>query len=688
MLFLPPRHGKSELASKRFPAWFLGRNPNKQMIAASYNSDLAGDFGRDVRNIVGSDEYGKLFEVGLAPDSQAANRWHTDAGGSYVAAGVGTAITGRGADVLLIDDPLKDRSEADSETVRDNVWNWYTSTAYTRLMPGGAIVLIQCMTGDTRVLMANGEEKLLRDVAVGDMVASYENGKIVSSRVANWANKGPDNCFTIKTSSGITVTANERHPFLVDRNGEREWVRLQNLSAGDNLVSVIGENGEAWSVKPRVASCPQSARGSVARTTTNGAGRAAFALLQSIRFRVERLTCAIGTALAWPNMRPCFSSKAATARCASGRPGETSEPIGVGSCASIIATTLARFVGCSATTAISPSGTVERQRFCLQPLSTFVTTLDAIVSIEPHGREDVFDIQVDRTENFIANGVVSHNTRWHEDDLAGRLLESDAERWEVVSMPALGRDGAALWPQWYDAERLAQIRSVIGTRDWNALYQQDPMPDGGAYFQRDWIHYYDELPKHCTFYGASDYAVTEGDNDWTVHGTAALDPDHNLYLVDLWREQATSDVWVESVIDLMAMRDPLEWAEEAGQIIKGVGPFLARRMDERGVYCYRKQYTSARDKPTRARAIQARMSMGKVFLPRNAPWLAEFERELLRFPSGKHDDQVDVLSLFGRILDSMVAGSVPKAAEPTRWGHQRTFDEMVRRQRAKRLMEA
>ena len=142
MIFTAPRHGKSELVSRRFPAWYLGRNPGKQFISASYGADLASDFGRDVRNILGSGEFGALFPgVTLAPDSAAKNRWHTNKGGSYVAAGVGTAITGRGADVLNIDDPVKDRAEAESAVTRDSILAWYTSTAYTRLMPGGSIVL-------------------------------------------------------------------------------------------------------------------------------------------------------------------------------------------------------------------------------------------------------------------------------------------------------------------------------------------------------------------------------------------------------------------------------------------------------------------------------------------------------------------------------------------------------------------
>lgn len=133
MIFMPPRHGKSELASRRFPAWFLGRNPDRSVIAASYNSELATDFGREVRDIVASRLFTNVFDVKLSENSQAAGRWHTNGRGGYVAAGVGTAVTGRGAHVLLIDDPFKDRVEADSEVTREKVWRWYTSTAYTRL---------------------------------------------------------------------------------------------------------------------------------------------------------------------------------------------------------------------------------------------------------------------------------------------------------------------------------------------------------------------------------------------------------------------------------------------------------------------------------------------------------------------------------------------------------------------------
>ena len=115
MLLVPPRHGKSELASRRFPAWYLGRHPDKQFISASASFALAEDFGRDVRNLMNSSEYQEIFETKLAEDSQARGRWTTSEGGSYFATGVGGALMGRGAHVLLIDDPFGSMADARSE---------------------------------------------------------------------------------------------------------------------------------------------------------------------------------------------------------------------------------------------------------------------------------------------------------------------------------------------------------------------------------------------------------------------------------------------------------------------------------------------------------------------------------------------------------------------------------------------
>jgi len=398
MIFMPPRHGKSELASRRFPAWYMGRNPQKQIIAASYNSDLASDFGREVRNIIRTNEFSRLFNVKLAEDSRAAGRWNTDAGGAYVAAGVGTAVTGRGAHILLIDDPVKDREEAESELRRETIWNWYTSTAYTRLMPGGAVILIQ--------------------------------------------------------------------------------------------------------------------------------------------------------------------------------------------------------------------------------------------------------------------------TRWHEDDLGGRLLEAEnngGDKWVKVNLPAI-KDGQALWPERYNVDALKRIKAAIGPRDFEALYQQNPTPDDGTFFLRDWFKRHDDAPAKGHIYITSDYAVTEDGGDWTAHLVWNYHED-TLTLIDGWTGQTSADVWIEELLRLVKQHKPLCYFGEAGVIVKAVKPMLTRRMNELRVFARTEWIPSISDKPTRARAFQARAAMGKVSLPKTD--LGEkVLNQLLSFPAGKHDDLVDTCALMGMVIDMAHPGFTPAAPEP------------------------
>ena len=155
MITFPPRHGKSEIASRCFPAYVLGRYPDSSIIATSYSSDLASRMNRDVQRIIDSDVYRELF-----PDTSLYGKnIRTTARGSYLrnsdifeivdhkgvyrSAGVGGGLTGMGSSIAIVDDPVKDRAEADSPTIRKNVWDWYTSTLYTRLAPGGGVILIQ-----------------------------------------------------------------------------------------------------------------------------------------------------------------------------------------------------------------------------------------------------------------------------------------------------------------------------------------------------------------------------------------------------------------------------------------------------------------------------------------------------------------------------------------------------------------
>lgn len=396
MLLVPPRHGKSELASIRLPAWFLGRQPHKQFLSVSATDGLASDFGRSVRNTINSAEYRAIFDTTLAEDSQAKGKWHTSAGGIYYSLGIGGSVLGRGGDCILIDDPYATMADAQSELTRKNVWDWYTGTAYNRLMPGGSIVVI--------------------------------------------------------------------------------------------------------------------------------------------------------------------------------------------------------------------------------------------------------------------------NHRMHEDDLCGRLLAQQAaggDKWEVVELQAINDDGEALWPEAYPIEALNRIRRNSQARFWSALYQQRPAPEDGDYFKAEWLRPYEKAPDLQTLrvYGGSDYAVTADGGDYTVHAVVGIDPEGRMYLLDLWRRQASSDVWVEAFCDLVKQWKPIGWAEETGQIKSGVGPFLEKRQRERQTYVTREQFPTRGDKAIRAQSIRGRMALEGLYVPIHAAWYAELRSELLSFPAGKHDDQVDALGLVGQLLDRMMSGN-------------------------------
>ena len=142
---MPPRHGKSQMVSIYFPAWFLGKFPNKKVLMVSHTTDLAVDFGRKVRNIIDSSDYKLIFpNVGLAADSKSAGRWSTSAGGEYFACGVGSALAGRGADLLLVDDPHNEQDIINGNyDVFDKAYEWFTYGARTRLMPGGRVAIVQ-----------------------------------------------------------------------------------------------------------------------------------------------------------------------------------------------------------------------------------------------------------------------------------------------------------------------------------------------------------------------------------------------------------------------------------------------------------------------------------------------------------------------------------------------------------------
>ncbi len=180
---MPPRHSKSEMASYLMPSWFLGRNPKLKIIQATMNTELAVRFGRKVRDLIADPIYTEVFpETDLKQDSQAAGRWETSAGGEYFAAGVGAAMTGRGADLLIIDDPHSEQ-DALSSTAYDNTYEWYTSGPRQRLQPGGTIIIVQTrwskkdLTG--RLIQAQAKDTMSDQWEVVEFPAILPNDKLL-----------------------------------------------------------------------------------------------------------------------------------------------------------------------------------------------------------------------------------------------------------------------------------------------------------------------------------------------------------------------------------------------------------------------------------------------------------------------------------------------------------------------------
>ena len=263
-------------------------------------------------------------------------------------------------------------------------------------------------------------------------------------------------------------------------------------------------------------------------------------------------------------------------------------------------------------------------------------------------------------------GILVILTRWHDDDLAGRLLqqaEEGADEWEVVKYPAIAEEdeefrsqGEPLHPERYNLESLGQIQRAIGPRDWTALYQQNPVSDEGDYFTRDMIQYYDpdEIEyDRLKYYAAWDLAIGQRDrNDFSVGITVGIDEYDNMFVVDLIRGKYDGYELVEKILDFYEQWRPGIVGIERGHIEMAIGPFLEKRVAERQLSSayFKDLKVGRRDKELRARAIQGRMQQGKVYFPRDAAWTGTMIAELLRFPNGVHDDQVDALAWVGLMI--------------------------------------
>lgn len=285
-------------------------------------------------------------------------------------------------------------------------------------------------------------------------------------------------------------------------------------------------------------------------------------------------------------------------------------------------------------------------------------------------------------------GILVILTRWHDDDLAGWLLElmkNDAgDEWDVIKFPAIAtqdeayrKKGEPLHADRYPLAILDRIKKGVGNRDWESLYQQNPTADDGDYFTKSMLKYYrdHELPprERMTFYQAWDLAIGKNEtNDWTVGTTVGVDDHGRIWITDVVRGRWDGYEIVEKILDAYETWTPMHVGLEKGQISMAIGPHLQKRIEERELWEFPYDEsaflkTGRNDKQARARSIQGRMRAGKVFFPETATWLQELVNELLRFPNGVHDDQVDSLAWIGIMLGLFTAPNLKKEDTTPAW---------------------
>ncbi len=249
IVMCPPRSGKSEETTINFPAYLLGNKPTSEIITSSYSEDLAMKFGGRTRDLMDTQEYRAIFpEVKLKEDEQAKGKWRTNKGGSYFSTGIGGGLTGRGADVLIIDDPVKNQEEADSQTIRDKHWDWFISTAYTRLQPNAKVIVtltrwhLDDLAGR---ILANPEFSKLTKVISFPAIAE-EDEEFRKKGEALWPSMYPiEELESIKRASGTFVfnALYQQRPIISENQEFRkhwfqydEWENIQHKDTRNFLT--------------------------------------------------------------------------------------------------------------------------------------------------------------------------------------------------------------------------------------------------------------------------------------------------------------------------------------------------------------------------------------------------------------------------------------------------------------------
>jgi intein/homing endonuclease len=739
IVMMPPRHGKSQTTSIYFPSWYLGKNPDKHIITASYSGELALDFGGKTRGILEDQAFKQIFDVNLKIDEKAKGRWLTDKGGSYTSVGVGGAITGRGANILLIDDPIKNREEAESQLIRNKHWDWFTS----------------CFVAGTPVLMADGCYKNIEDVKVGDRVISFneKTKQLDAKKVKAVGKQKKDVIYNIKGRYG-DVNCTGEHPFYrlpVKRTGrylnlkQGEWIKASELKPDDRvLFSLKGaKNGQArrkrvlgtrkfvskelwWlagfilgdgfiskykigialgvddKLNDYVISLCEKHLGKTRivkkepRTHTFyiDSKKAVDILLDlGLDFKKSKDKDLDSTIFKQPvSNRKAFISGFLSAD--GHRTGNKTWTIGMAS------KKLVESIRLLAINSGFLCGLVGKSEFIAQPPGSPKPFLakayrlhirekrqgfyaNRISEVKKVGLDYSYNLEVEDYGTFIANGFVVHNTaytrlepngkvililtRWHLDDLAGRILQNEelSKNTKVIKFPALAevdekyrKKGEALWTERYDVGDLESIKKTVGPYDWSALYQQSPILTENQEFQSSWIQYKtnEEVKRINTRnFLTIDTAVSQRESaDYCGFCDNSVD-ENNFWHFKAWKMKLNPKELIDYLFLLHSQRGFEKIGIEKTVYLMAIKPFLDEEMRKRGrwlpIYELEHKQTA---KEIRIRALIPYYSSRSIFHITGE--CRDLEEELISFPMGRYDDTLDSC-LVGDTLVATIKGA-------------------------------
>lgn len=761
MLLMPPRHGKSELASRNFPAWHLGHYPDHEFISCSYNLSLAMDFSRKVKQIISDPLYANLFsQTMLDPNNQSTESWGLAGNrGGYVAAGIGGPITGKGAHCLP------------GSTLVSTSNGYLTLEALyllkslpeitTPLGPRRALAitkrpapqLYELRFSSGAVLRATGEHPIyLPDRAMYATVESLY-GEAQSS--------GGLDLRVVREA----VSAAAMRPQQVGEVGfdgvllqssvqpgapcRQECETLQDLRESGRSDQEESERGvllrsvRAEPAAPLTQDLPAVLRGISAETFKTGllrgglrqyGARDPYAWGDELELadgqRIRVLVRPDEAADPGQGSRVRDMQHEQRAVLPSHRRGPEQQPTGKPGDAVPDAPRRAPQVCYDTLSVVERVGSSEDFVYDLQVedagcffaegvlVGNCLVIDDPVKNAEeadsPDTREKIWEWYLSTAYSRLApgGGVLIIQTWWHDDDLAGRLQalmrtghdDQYVDKFEVIKYPAIAeadeylnpvtdlieydpepaaiaadnmgllrRRGDPLHADRYDLEKLLRIKAQNrGGRWWSALYQQNPVPDDGGYFLKEQFRQATPPQKsRANVLIAWDFAISEKkQNDYTV-GTVALQDDNDvLHVVDQVRFKSGDAFFiVESILNLA-----LKWQHpsmtlgfEDGQIFRALEALLKKRMSERKMYPAIEVLRPLTDKLARARALQGRMQQGMVSYSLGAPWFESLRNEMLRFPAGAHDDQVDSLSWVAQMALGRAAPKTKPAGSLPSW---------------------